>query len=150
MGREGWREDMDTAMAIARTAGPLSLAMTINYKYDTVRCVEHYASPAGSGSRGQRVSHLARPLPAQLSRSIVAVGRPPTGAHVPLICATQIPGRLEMLGDQCCVLVILFDRGGQPPVQRAIRSELRLVGNSTDQRMPKCVLRLRAEGDLID
>jgi hypothetical protein len=56
-----------------------------------------------------------------------------------------------MLGDHCCVLIILFDRGGQPPVQlRAIRFELRLVGNSTDQRMPKCVLRLRAEGDLID
>ena len=36
MGREGWREDMDTAMAIARTAGPLSLAMTINYKYATI------------------------------------------------------------------------------------------------------------------
>jgi hypothetical protein len=30
-----------------------------------------------------------------------------------------------MLGDQCGVLVILFDRDGQPPMQlRAIRFEL--------------------------
>jgi adenylate cyclase len=36
MGRDGWREDMDTALAIARTADPVSLAMVTNYKYATI------------------------------------------------------------------------------------------------------------------
>jgi adenylate cyclase len=36
VGIDGWREDMDTALAITRTADPVSLAMTTNYKYATI------------------------------------------------------------------------------------------------------------------
>jgi hypothetical protein len=87
---------------------------------------------------GQRVSDLACALPTQIRRPDVAVGRPCPGAHVPVEGGTQIPGGLQMLGDQSRVLVRRFrltflDRCGESPVQfGAIGLELSLIGHRTD------------------
>jgi hypothetical protein len=100
---------------------------------------------------GQSVGDLAGALPTQPGRGDVAVGRPRCGAHLPAIGGVPITGGLQVLGDQCGVLVsqlriAAFDRGGQPPVQLgAVGFQLRFVSDCTDQGMPECVFGARRE-----
>ena len=69
---------------------------------------------------------------------------------------TQIARRFEVFGDQGGVfadrvVAALFDGGGEPPVHLgAIRLELSLVGDRTNQRMVEHILGLAGEFDLID
>ena len=75
---------------------------------------------------------------------------------MPGIRGPQIARRFEVLGDQGGVFVdrrwvTCFDRGGYAPVQLgAIRLELSLVGDRTNQRMVEHILGLSGEPDLID
>ena len=79
---------------------------------------------------GQRVGDLARPLPTQIRRPDVAVGRPRPGAHVPAVGGVQIAGGLQMFGYQGSVLlgrcwITRLNRGRDALVQiGAIRFEL--------------------------
>ena len=77
--------------------------------------------PSGSSS-GSASAILARALPTQPRRADVAVGRPRRGAHVPVEGGTQIPGGLQVFGDQRGVLlrrcrVTRLDCGRNAPVQ---------------------------------
>ena len=108
--------------------------------------------------RGLRhaVGGIARLGPACVCGSDVAVDRPRPCPHVPAVCGTQIACRFHVFGDQRGIRIrgiriAPFDLGGQLRVQGgAIGLELRFVGNRADQRMPKDVLRLRRELDLVD
>jgi len=79
---------------------------------------------------GEPVGDLSCPPPTGVRRGDVAVGRPGSGAHVPGEGRAQIPGRLQMLGDQRRILIrrfrlALLYRRRQAPVQlRAIGFEL--------------------------
>ncbi|BCI87486.1 hypothetical protein NIIDMKKI_26920 [Mycobacterium kansasii] len=54
---------------------------------------------------GQSVGNLAGPLPAPARRGLVANASPLTGAQVPDLGFAQVPGGLQMFGDQRRVLV---------------------------------------------
>ncbi len=99
----------------------------------------------------QRIGDLKRTLPTELRGSDVTVDRPRACSHVPLVGGSEIAGGFQVFGDQCGVLVILIDRGGNALMQLCtIGFELRLVGDRTHERMPERVLGLRIEGRLVD
>ena len=104
---------------------------------------------------GDRVGDLPRALPTQARAGDIAVGRPCCCSHVPVVCGAQIPGGLQMLGDQCRVLVAHRPSGcnnvRKPAVQRgAIRLQLGLVGHPMNQRVAEPELSPRRERHLID
>ena len=76
--------------------------------------------------------------------------------NVAAIRGTQIARRFPVFGDQGGVfadraVAAFFDGGGEPPVHLgAIRLELSLVGDRTNQRMVKHKLGSAGEFDLID
>ena len=67
-----------------------------------------------------------------------------------------VPRRLQMLGDQCRILVgrrwiVCLDDGGQPSMQfRAIRFELRFVGNGSNQGVTERIFVAPPELHLVD
>ncbi len=74
---------------------------------------------------GQSIGDLEGTLPTEQRGDDVAVGRPGTGTHMPLVCGGQLACGFQVLGDQGGILVVLLDRGGDAPMQlRAIGFEL--------------------------
>ena len=57
---------------------------------------------------GQGVGDLACPVPTDPRRYNVAVGRPPTGAHVPRVGRVEVTCGLQVLGDQGGILIDRF------------------------------------------
>ena len=97
--------------------------------YQRARCDSH-----GHAIRRvcrQSVGDLQSTLPTELRRSDIAVDRPSSRPHMPLVGGAQVTGRFEVLGDQCGVLVILVDRRSDTPVQ------LRTIGLSCDRMPPR-------------
>ena len=79
--------------------------------------------------RSRRRAARRRPASARSQLSCAAamsrLDRPAARPHVPLVCGGQVACSLEVLGDQCGVLVVLFDRRGHALMQlRAIGFQL--------------------------
>ena len=67
-----------------------------------MRMAIRFGASAGSAS-----ATCERTLPTELRRSDIAVGRPRSRPHVPLVGGGQITRGLQVLGDQRGVLVVL-------------------------------------------
>ena len=72
--------------------------------HNRVRGAMRIVGRSGSAS-GSRSATLPCPAPAGHGSGVVAEVRPRPRPHVPLVRGMQITGRLEMLRDQCCVLI---------------------------------------------
>src|SRR6185295_5847014 len=134
---------------------PATLAWTRQaIPHNMVRGAMRMAARCGSSAGSASAIVWAR---SQLSRA-AAMARfgPRCGTHVPAVGGVQIPGGLQMFGNQGSVFVarfrlMAFDRGSQPPMQPStIRLQLRLVGHRTNQWMVEHILGLSGEPDLVD